>query len=120
MTEHPRTTEDAPPATNGTMRTRSEAVEHLGRCGFHAKERNWALGATVFVATDASVAGNITLYARAMYIVPKGRRGWTSFELDRRRPDDDVPMSLAEACARGERILTTPPGKTICFSASGP
>ena len=120
MTEHPRTTEDAPPATNGTMRTRSEAVEHLGRCGFHAKERNWALGATVFVATDASVAGNITLYARAMYIVPKGRRGWTSFELDRRRPDDDVPMSLAEACARVERILTTPLGETICFSASGP
>jgi hypothetical protein len=107
MTEHSRVPEDAPPAT---LRTRSEAVEHLTRRGFHAKERDWGLGATVVVATDGSVAGNITVYARAMYIVPKGDV-WTSFELDRPRPDDDVPMSLAEACARVERILTTPLGE---------
>lgn len=88
------------------MQTRSEAVEYLKQRGLHAAERDWALGETVVVATGGSVHDDITVYERAIYIVPKDG-GWTTFDLD--RPDPRTPvLSLADACARAERILTGP------------
>ena len=89
------------------MRTRAEAVEYLKQRGFHAAERDWVLGETVFVATGGQEHRGITVYARAMYIVRKEDM-WTSLELDRPRADDDDPVSLDEACARVARILTAP------------
>jgi hypothetical protein len=90
------------------MNTRDEAVEYLKSRGLHAAERDWAVGETVFVATGRVRSGDVVGYTRAMYIVQKGG-AWTSFELDRPRPEDDVQMSLSEACARVERILTALP-----------
>lgn len=87
------------------MRTRAEAVEYLRSQGLHAEERDWALGETVAVATGATEAAGITVFARAMYIVPKGH-DWSCFELDRPRPEDELQVSLGEACARAVRILT--------------
>jgi hypothetical protein len=92
---------------NPAVKTRSEAVAYLRSRGLHAAERDWALGETVFAATGGHDAGGITVYKRAMYIVPKSE-AWMSFELDRPRPDDDVEMSLQEACARVERLLALP------------
>ena len=90
------------------MKTRDEAVEYFRSRGLHAAERDWALGETVFVATGRVKSGDIVGYKRAMYIVRKGG-AWTSFELDRPRSEDDVEMSLLDACARVERILTALP-----------
>jgi hypothetical protein len=92
---------------NAGVKTRSEAVAYLKSRGLHAAERNWALGETVVAATGGEDVDEIIVYKRAMYIVPKAE-AWTSFELDRPRPDDDVEMSLQEACARVERLLTLP------------
>jgi hypothetical protein len=89
------------------VKTRSEAVEYLKSRGLHSAERDWVLGETIVAATGGEDSGGITVYERAMYIVPKAD-AWTSFELDRPRPDDDVEMSLQEACARVERLLTLP------------
>jgi hypothetical protein len=89
------------------MRTREEAVEYLRARGFYAEKRDWVLGETVVAATGRSEASGIAVYARAMYIVPK-ESGWISFELDRARPDDELPVSLDEACARVVTVLTAP------------
>ena len=89
------------------MKTRSEAVAYLRSRGLHAAERDWALGKTIFAATGGQDADGIIVYARAMYIVPKAET-WTSVELDRPREDDDVEMSLQEACARVEQLLALP------------
>ena len=51
-----------------------------------------------------------------MYIVPKSET-WTSVELDRPREDDDVEMSLQEACARVERLLALPSAIRVTDSA---
>jgi hypothetical protein len=89
------------------MKTREEAVEYLRARGLHAEKRDWALGETIAVATGKSEAAGIAVYARAMYIVPK-ENGWTSFELDRPRPEDQTEVSLEQACARIVSILTAP------------
>jgi hypothetical protein len=87
------------------MRTRAEAVDYLRSQGLHAEERDWILGKTVAVATGVTEAAGMTVFARAMYIVPKGD-AWNCFELDRPRPEDELQFSLDEACARAVRILT--------------
>jgi hypothetical protein len=89
------------------VKTRSEAVAYLRSRGLHAAERDWALGETIFAATGGQDADGIIVYARAMYIVPRSET-WTSFEFARPREDDDVEMSLQEACARVERLLALP------------
>jgi len=86
------------------MRTREEAVEYLRARGLHAEERDWALGETILAATGRRDAGDIPVYARAMYIVPK-ENGWTTFELDRPRPEDESEVSLEQACARVISVL---------------
>jgi hypothetical protein len=53
------------------MRTREEAVEYLRARGLHAETRDWILGETILAAIGSSEAGGVTVYARAMYIVPK-------------------------------------------------
>jgi hypothetical protein len=87
------------------MKTREEAVEYLGARGLHAEKRDWILGETIVVATGPREADGITVYARAMYIAPR-ENGWTSFELDRPRPDDESVVPLEQACARVISMLT--------------
>jgi hypothetical protein len=87
------------------MTTRREAVDYLRGRGFHAEERDWALGRTVLAASDPSEHEGITVYRRAIYIVPRGPK-WRCMELDRPRPADDHELSLEEACERVASILT--------------
>jgi len=86
------------------MRTREEAVEYLRARGLHAEKRDWSLGETIVAATGRRDADGIAVYSRAMYIVPK-EKGWTSFELDRPRPEDEAQVPLEQACARVISIL---------------
>ena len=86
------------------MRTREEAVEYLRACGLHAEKRDWSLGETIAAATGRSEADGIVVYRRAMYIIPKNG-GWSSFELDHPRLEDDLEVSLGQACARVAKIL---------------
>jgi hypothetical protein len=89
------------------MNTREEAVEYLRAQGLHAEKRDWALGKTIFARTGRSEAAGITVYARAMYIAPKGD-SWVSLELDWGRPEDEHQVTLGQACARVVEILTAP------------
>ena len=86
------------------MKTREEAVEYLRACGLHAEKRDWSLGETIVAATERSEADGIVVYRRAMYIAPQDG-GWSSFELDRPRPEDDLKVSLEQACARVVEVL---------------
>ncbi len=90
------------------MLTRSDAVRYLRACGLHAAERDWGHGQTVVAATGGTEHKGIMVWARAMYLVPKGE-GWTSFELGRPRPDDDNIRTLDDACARVALLLSRPP-----------
>ncbi len=87
------------------MTTRTEAIEHLRGRGFYAAEHDWVMGKTIFVATGGEDVGGVTAFKRAMYIIPQGTL-WTSIEYGRPRPDDELGMSLAEACDRVVRLLS--------------
>jgi hypothetical protein len=87
------------------VKTREEAVEYLRSRGLHAEKRNWNLGETIVAATGRSEARGISVYSRAMYIVP-GKNGWTSFELDRPRSEDETEIPLDQACERVLSILS--------------
>jgi hypothetical protein len=89
------------------MKTRAEAVEYLRSRGLHAEERDWVLGKTIAVATGATEVDGITAFSRAMYLVPKDH-AWSCFELDRPRPEDELRISLEEACDRAVKVLTAP------------
>jgi hypothetical protein len=87
------------------MTTRSEAVQYLSARGFHAEERDWAAGQTVLAASEPSKHQGVTVYRRAVYIVPKGNN-WTCMELGRSQPNDEDELSLDAACERVASILT--------------
>ena len=87
------------------MNTREEAVEYLRARGLHAETRDWVMGKTIVAATAKSEAHGITVYARAMYIIPK-ENGWSSVELDRPRPEDESEVTLKQACMRVADILS--------------
>lgn len=87
------------------MNTREEAVEYLRVRGLHAETRDWVMGKTIFAAIAKSEAHGITVYARAMYIVAK-ENGWSSLELDKPRPEDELEVTLEQACMRVVDILS--------------
>jgi len=63
--------------------TKTEVVASLRAQGFHAFERDWALGETIGVASDPSVgSGGITVYRRIVYIVRQGH-DWVIEEISR-------------------------------------
>jgi hypothetical protein len=59
------------------METREEAVRWLVARGYHAFLRDWSLGQTVGVATEASEGPQgITVYGRMVYLYPVEGGRW--------------------------------------------
>jgi hypothetical protein len=96
------------------MKTRAEAVAFLRSAGFEASERDWALGETISVAADPepSGPGEIVVYRRVIYIVPRGEN-WTVMAMiaTSLTPREIPAETLDEACRITVRELSAPSGQ---------
>ena len=89
--------------------TKAEAVAYLASRGFHAFERDWAMGETIGVCADAREAHGIIVYRYAVYLVRRGE-GWTVVPLaplgTHPQQHEVTVLTLENACARVEEILS--------------
>lgn len=88
--------------------TKDEAVAFLRARGFHAFEREWAMGETIGVASEPNgTAQGITVYARIVYIA-RQPNGWVVEELDATPSAHRTaePKSLEAACADAVSLLS--------------
>jgi hypothetical protein len=96
--------------------TKAEAVTYLTNRGFHAFERDWAMGETIGVAADRTVGGGgITVYRYMVYLARRGE-GWIVEQLNPLNTDPQQQavsvITLEDACAQVEAILSEALGRS--------
>src|SRR5262245_22408059 len=79
------------------MQTPSEAIEYLQAAGFHAFEREWAIGKSIGVAADPSEHGGIRAWRRMVYIAPTDAE-WVLHNLRATGDHSTLVGSLEQAC----------------------
>jgi hypothetical protein len=62
------------------LHTTSEAIDFFRASGFHAFEREWAIGKSIGIAADPSEQGGIQVWRRMVYIAPTDH-GWVLHNL---------------------------------------
>lgn len=81
------------------MNSRTEAVEYLKASGLDAGERDWALGATIWIGSlPYEVSPGVRLFSRSAYLYPRDGQ-WSIFaEPGTCGMEDERRLSLREAC----------------------
>ena len=96
--------------------TKAEAVAYLIGRGFHAFERDWAMGETIGVAAGPAMGGGITVYRYLVYLVRR-EEGWIVERLNPLNTDPQQHavnvITLQDACAQVETIFC----EALCRSA---
>lgn len=62
------------------LHTTSEAIDFFRASGFHAFEREWAIGKSIGIAADPSEHSGIRVWRRMVYIAPTDD-GWVVHSL---------------------------------------
>lgn len=79
------------------FQTPSEAIDFLRASGFHAFEREWAIGKSIGVAADSSEHGGIQGWRRMVYIAPT-EQGWVLHTLRTTAACPTLVGTLTHAC----------------------
>lgn len=88
---------------NSTMRSRTEAVQYLQRRGFHAGQRDWAMGETIYIALgERQAKDNSIFYEGVLYIYPIN--GEWAIDIGSPFQEEDRYSSLFEAVQVAEEI----------------